>query len=151
MGNIINCVGNISVKLGAASNNCETITNLMSISWKRMPEDGGIVPQSVMNSVNPVAWFQGHKWIEGQLEAKSECYHAFYHNGSGNVSYISETGVCSTIPYFAVQAIDHTGSTLNCTFTSAIPMGPEETYRDGEAALHLYKFKAISVTALTPA
>ena len=104
-----------------------------------------------MNTTPPIGWYQGHKWVEVIVRVLSEAYEAFYHNGSGNVAYIDEDGDNTKIPYFVASIVDGAGKTWTATFTDAIPIRPEEPYRDGEDTIHVYRLKAKKVDITKPA
>ena len=139
----------VNVKLGAASDNCETLTNLKRVIWERMPRRH--TPQTVMNTVTPVGWNRPHKYVVGELHCLSEAYHAFYHNGSGNLAYIVEDGDNIEIPYFVVTKKDEDGSTWTATFTGVIPDQPVEGVTDGEDQITIYPFSAKKVVTTPPA
>ncbi len=139
MGNIL---GDVTLRIGASSASCATITSIKEISWKRMPEDA-ITPQTVMNSLLPVAWYQLHRWIEGEVQCLSEENAAF-------ASYISPTSKNTVIPYMVAWVLTSTGSTIATSFTTAIPLGPAEVYRDNEGAIFTYRFKAYSCSTVAP-
>lgn len=142
--------GKVTAKLGASEADCETISNLKEISWRRVPRDH-VRAQTVMNTTIPVGFYQGHKWVEVEMRVLSEAYEAFYHNGTGNVAYIDEDGENTEIPYFIAQMVDNNGKTWTAAFTGAIPIRPEEPYRDGEDTIHVYRLLAKKVDITKPA
>lgn len=142
--------GKVTAKLGQASGDCETISNLKEISWRRVPRDH-VRAQTVMNTTIPVGWYQGHKWMEVDIRVLSEAYEAFYHNGATNKAYIVEDGKNVIIPYFEAFMVDDLGKEWKATFTDAIPIRPEEPYRDGEDTIHTYRLLAKKVVITKPA
>jgi len=142
--------GKVTVKIGQSAGDCETVSNLKEIRWRRLPRDH-ITAQTVMNTVPPVGWHQGHKWVEILLQVLSEAYEAFYHNGSTNKAYIVEDADNVIIPYMVATMIDSEGGSWTATFTDAIPVRPEEPYRDGEDTIHLYRLLAKKAVITKPA
>jgi len=105
----IRMIGKISsVKLGASSGDCETLTNVKRVLWEPIPRE--YRPQNVMNTVPPLGFHMPHKHVRGELHVLSEAYHAFYHNGTGNVAYIKPGADNVEIPYFVVTQIDEAGN-----------------------------------------
>ena len=142
--------GIITVKCGVSEADCETISNVKEISWKRMPEDN-LTPQTVMNSMNPIGFYQKHKWVEIELKVLSEAYHAFYHNGSTNKQYILENSYNYPFEFFQVTLTDSTPAQWIYNFIGTTPCGPSEPYKDGEDTIHIYRLKAKRVEITPPA
>ena len=99
----------------------------------------------------PVGWNRPHKYVVGELHCLSEAYHAFYHNGAGNVAYIVEDGDNVEIPYFVLTLKDANGQTWTATFADVIPDQPIEGVSDGEDVVSVYPFSAKKVVVTPPA
>lgn len=128
--------------VGATAGDCETITTLKYMNWKREP-DTNITPQTVMNTAIPVGFYHGHKWVIGEIGVLSEAYDAFYHNGTGNVAYVREDSINVTIPYVKAKVVDNAAATWEATFDTFFVTGISQEYRDGEAEpIQVYKFIA---------
>ncbi len=138
----------VTAKIGASAGDCETVANLKRAVWQRMPARH--TPQTVMNTVVPVGWNRPHKYVVGELHCLSEAYHAFYHNGSGNVAYIVEDGDNVEIPHFVLTMKDENGQTWTATFTGVIPDQPTEGVSDGEDMVIVYPFSAKKVVVTSP-
>jgi hypothetical protein len=142
--------GSAIVKMGAASNNYETISNLKRVYWKRLPERH--TPQTVMNTVNPVGWNKPHKYVVGFMDLLSEAYNAFYYNGSGHVAYVVEDGDNVEVPYFVVEtkSDEATPKTWIDTLTGVIIDSIEEPVIDGDDKVIRVYFSAKKVVTTKP-
>ncbi len=142
--------GTTIVKMGEAVGNCETISNLKRIYWKRMPERH--TPQTVMNTINPIGWNKPHKYVVGFMDLLSEAYQAFYHNGSGNKAYVIEDGDNIEVPFFRAETKtdEATPRTWTDEFTGVIIDSIEEPINDGEDKVMRVYFSAKKVVTTPP-
>jgi len=142
-------IGKISeLKIGASGGDNESLTNVKRILWEPIPRE--YQAQTVMNIVNPVGFRRPHKHIRGELHVLSEAYHAFKHNGTGNVAYIKPSDENVEIPYFVAKNKDDNGGDWTYTFTGLVPIDDPGVFTDGEDVIHVYPFVAKYVTETPP-
>lgn len=130
--------GKVTVDVGASGASKVSITNVKRLILDRGPDDH-IKPQTVMNTVPPVGWHKGHKWVTGELHVLSEQKAAFKDQG---VAYIVEASDNVEIPYVVATLTPSTGAARVRTFTGFIISSVREPYADGEDAIWCYRFKA---------
>lgn len=133
--------GKVTLKVGADAGSAVEITNIKRIRWRRGPANR-TRPQTVMNTVPPIGWHQGHKWVEGELHVLSEAKAAFMDQAA---AYIDEDGDNTVIPYAVATLTKAAGGTVVKTFTGFIIDNIEEPYADGEDAVWVYRFLAYYV------
>ena len=122
----------ITLKVGNSS-----VENIESLRWNIIPADN-VRPQLVMNQVEPVAWHQGHKWIEGELVVKSEA-HSVLNSMLGNAS-----------DNVTIEMIDNTQSTWTVSFTGFVFKTRGQEHRHGEDSTETWTFIAKTVTVTPP-
>jgi len=140
--------GNVTAKLGASAGDKEDVTNAKRCVYRWQPSS--YTPQTVMNTVNPIGFNRPHKFLIGELQVLSEAYHAFYHNGTGNVAYIKPDGDNVEIPYFVVTNKDANGDTWTYTFTGVVPVDEAFEAEDGRDVILVYPFVAKKVVITPP-
>lgn len=127
--------GKVSIKVGADVGTGKDITNIKRINWRRVTD---IKPQTVMSTVIPISWHQGHKHIEGELHVLSEAHDAF-------ADYLKEDADNVVIPYAVATIVDTVGASRTATFTGFLLLGCDESYVDGEDTILIYRFVAYKV------
>lgn len=133
-------VDEITVSVGASSGSKTDITTIERLTFREVSDsDKSMKPILVMNTINPVGWRQGHKWIEGELHVKSEAITAF-------ASYVKSTTTHVTVPYFVAVIRVYGGTSKTYTFSGAFFLQPEVTVAHGEEGISIYKFVANSVS-----
>lgn len=138
--------GKVTMDIGASAGSKVTMTNLKRIRLKRGPA-GHLKPQTVMNTVPPVGWHKGHKYIEGEIHLLSENEAAFRDQG---VDYIPDAVVNPNIPYAVVTLIDDDAQTWTITFTGFCVDSVDEPYADDEDTIWVVHFKAYYLTRTGP-
>ena len=113
------------------------VTNIESLRWAIVPADN-VRPQTVMNQVAPVSWYQSHKWVEGELVVKSEA-HTVLNALLGN-SYEDIT----------IVMIDNAQATWTVSFTGFVFKTRGQEHRHGEDSTETWTFVAKTVTVTPP-
>ena len=142
-------LGNVTGSLGASAADCEKLTNIKRVlfEWQgNVPE-----PELVLNVTVPLAFNRPHKWVQGEIHCLSECYHGFYHNGSGNVSYIVPSGSNVSIPFMQFSNQTTGSGVVKYTFFGAVPWNDGVQINDGEEQIVVYPFSAQYYTSSFPA
>ena len=116
----------------------DSVANIESLRWNITPTDN-VRPQNIMNQVEPVSWYQGHKWVEGELIVKSEA-HDVLNNTLG-----------TTLENVTIEMIDNTQSTWTVSFTGFVFKTRAQEHKHGEDSTETWSFLAKTVTVSSPA
>lgn len=149
-------VGDITVKLGAALDGAENAEfHAEKIAWKDVPEDN-VRPVTVINTVPPVGFHQLHKWVKGEIHAKSEALAAIHANGADPKDYLPPGAKFVPCPAMSVTMEGHDASAPVITFVGLSTAGVANTgvtftseefthNHDGEA-ITIFRFVCVSAS-----
>lgn len=137
-------VDTMSLEFGAATGaTSETVTNIEKFIWGETPEVS-LRPITVMNTVAPLAFKEGHRWIEGEIHVKSEMKDALHDNGTGNVDYLPAGLASPACPWFVMTITDHAAGAHTVTMTGLKFTSERLVTGHGEEGITIVKFVAIS-------
>lgn len=117
----------ISCKIGnTANSSIEIVSRLKGVGWN---ETGTYQPQTVIAKVFPDGWFQGHKYVEGEVRTQTEIEDALYQKAADGVTAVSgfrfinpgaDNDECK---YFVlkVATVNQSGETTNYGYCFADP------------------------------
>lgn len=138
--------GIITVEIGASAEDKEDVTNIESVVYREVPQPN-IKPITVMNSVPPVGWHTGHRWVEGEIHVKSEAYEAIHNNGSGPVDYLPTTRTAPiACPHLLIKLLTTAGAGWTATILGAKFYSEEHIGGHDVEGITIYKFVAASVS-----
>ena len=140
----------LSCKLGmSATSSIDIVSVFKEIAYNDVDSTS---PQTAANTVPPIGWFQGHKWVEGELRVMSEISEALYVNASGQ-KYINPGNRNDEMRYFTVWMDVAGGTATYYTFadpamtqsgvaSTVIWGGAKGGVNDYETSYFSYPFKA---------
>lgn len=136
--------GQITARLGAVPiASCASIANIESFKYAVVPQPN-IVPVNVMNEVAPVGFFQKHKWVEGEIQTKTEADAAIH---SQATDYLPAGEASPSVPSFAVELLDiKTADKWTVNIVGARFQSEELVQGHEKEGLMLYKFIAKTAT-----
>ena len=139
-------LGDVAVKIGADEPTSKTINPKSFSYWEEHP----VTPQTVMNSKNPVAFYQQHKYVRGEMAVKDmdEALKALKEQAADCLPSNADHPV---IPYFVAQITDSDGNTWTATFTGGIMVDFRAPHTGEDYASRVYRFVARKVVEARPA
>lgn len=139
-------VGDVAVKIGADEAGAKTINPKSFTYWEEHP----VTPQTVMNVKNPIAFYQSHKYVKGEMAIKDmdELLKAM---NEQDPNYMPADTKHPTIPYFIAEITDSDGNTWTATFTGGIFVDFRAPHTGEDYATRVYRFVATKVVEERPA
>ncbi len=134
-------VDDITISMGAAVGDKEDITKIEKFNYRETPQPS-FRPITVMDSVPPISFRQGHKWVEGEFHVKSEANAAVHGQA---VDYLPPGAEAPTCPYLVATIVDHAAGSYTVTFTGVYFSSEELAHGHGEEGITIYKFVALTV------
>ena len=142
---MVTLVDSMSIEMGAATGaTAETETSIEEFNFREVPEDS-LRPVTVMNTVSPLCFAQGHRWITGEIHIKAEVVDFLHHNGTGNVDYLPVGTASPAVPYFVVTIVGHDAASYTYTFTGTKITGESMSLKHGGEGVTVIRFVATSV------
>jgi len=95
-----------------------------------------VTPATVANTLHPVAWYQGHLWVECELGLLSEARGAFSSYITYSSSYVAiDSGI-------VIRAKNVSGTTTTTTAHGVFPDHVESNIEDRAETITVYHLKA---------